>query len=249
MTLTPLVAALLEHVAQAVLISDAHGRVRGANAALLELVGKSNDDLVGSPTSAVISAAGIRSPGGAYIPVAVHRSNVAGPDGQLQAVVLSVTAVGESGDVKRALLDPRVRLRTLFPRRIFLIHDLQGIVRDVNDFGCRRLGYTRNELMVASVDAIDVDGVAAQWRLLQPGTSVISRGRLHRKDGSTVPVELTLTRRSGARRRSSCGRRVTSRTRSTTWPSSGALSRASSARRRMSGRVCRESCTTHWANC
>jgi PAS domain S-box-containing protein len=80
------------------------------------------------------------------------------------------------------------------PDGIF-VADLEGRYTEVNDAGCRLLGWTRDEIVGKRItDFIPTDDVDRLWtvhqQLLQ-GRREMSDWRLRRKDGSYVPVEVS----------------------------------------------------------
>ena len=75
------------------------------------------------------------------------------------------------------------------------VADLSGRYTDVNDAGCRLLGYSREEIVGKTiVDLIPPSDVERLWQargqLLEGGTQV-AEWTLRRKDGSYVPVEIS----------------------------------------------------------
>jgi PAS domain S-box-containing protein len=81
------------------------------------------------------------------------------------------------------------------PDAVF-VHDHQGQFRRVNEEACRSLGYSRDELLEASVADITVnfDLPTAQlaWLGILPGTRLVQHAHQRRKDGSLFPVDVHL---------------------------------------------------------
>lgn len=77
------------------------------------------------------------------------------------------------------------------------LHEIDGRILDVNRRMCTTLGYSREELLARSVLDIDVtatrDGTAKAATQLVPGVPVVAERVLRRKDGSTFPIELSLS--------------------------------------------------------
>ena len=100
---------------------------------------------------------------------------------------------------RAAVLVEQSRMRTrdlveLAPDGIF-VADLEGRYTDVNDAGCRLLGYERADLIGKSIaDLLPPDQIDRLWRskgeLLEGGPSV-AEWSLRRRDGSFVPVEVS----------------------------------------------------------
>lgn len=71
-----------------------------------------------------------------------------------------------------------------------------GYFRDINETSCRRLGYTREELLSLRVSDIDTSVSQATWpdlvRDLRQRRFLLTEGCQRRKDGSTYPVELSI---------------------------------------------------------
>ncbi|MHB8875682.1 MAG: PAS domain-containing sensor histidine kinase [Myxococcaceae bacterium] len=86
------------------------------------------------------------------------------------------------------------------PVEVFIVDPADGQVLDVNEAACRTLGYSRQELL--SFKASDIETVvpvhgAAQWaahveEIRRSGRHLILEGRHRRKDGSELPVVLSL---------------------------------------------------------
>ncbi len=97
------------------------------------------------------------------------------------------------------LIASEERYRTLVEHvsdAIFL-HDAEGHLLDANQSACASLGYTRHELLGMTVQEIDRELQKAEspptWLTLAPGPSHIVHGRHWRRDGSSFPVEVSLS--------------------------------------------------------
>lgn len=79
----------------------------------------------------------------------------------------------------------------------FFVHDVTGRFLDVNARSCTDLGYTRDELLQMSINDIscgaDPAANAARWRDVPAGLAMHFQEMAVRKDGSTFPVEISLT--------------------------------------------------------
>jgi PAS domain S-box-containing protein len=89
------------------------------------------------------------------------------------------------------------RLVELAPDAVFL-HGLDGRFRYVNDAACAVLGYSRDELLgMCPWDFVvndSRDHILALWRGMAPGVPVMVEGLFRRKDGTTLPAEVRLSR-------------------------------------------------------
>lgn len=79
----------------------------------------------------------------------------------------------------------------------FFVHDITGRFVDVNARSCADLGYSRAELLGMTID--DISGGATpddngrRWREAPVGMAMHFEEKAVRKDGSTFPVEISLT--------------------------------------------------------
>jgi|GEM_PF-1668778 len=76
------------------------------------------------------------------------------------------------------------------------IHDESGRIIEVNRKACRNLGYSREELLSLSIADIDPEAIQTEkhklWSEILAGKQELFESRHQRKDGSAIPVEVTL---------------------------------------------------------
>jgi PAS domain S-box-containing protein len=100
---------------------------------------------------------------------------------------------------EQLLRDDAALLRSLLDRAAdaLCLHEIDGRIVDVNRRMCATLGYTREELLELSVTDVDVHATKEEMakfaRRAVPAVPVIAERVLRRKDGSTIPVELSLS--------------------------------------------------------
>ncbi|MDP2339835.1 MAG: PAS domain S-box protein [Deltaproteobacteria bacterium] len=93
--------------------------------------------------------------------------------------------------------EAKARLAALFEQASdgIFVADLDGRYTDVNDAGCRMLGYSRDELLgLTIVDLLPPEDVDRLWRVReQPlaGAVELSEWRLRKKDGEYLSVEVS----------------------------------------------------------
>jgi PAS domain S-box-containing protein len=111
-------------------------------------------------------------------------------------VLLIITAL-PLDQTHEELEETRMRVQNLFelaPDGVF-VAGREGRYTDVNDAGCRLLGYSRDELIgKTNTDLMppeDLPRLAHAKSLLLRGEKDVGEWRLRRKDGSYVPVEVS----------------------------------------------------------
>lgn len=79
----------------------------------------------------------------------------------------------------------------------FYIHDLNGRILDVNQKSCQYLGYPREELLQLTlpdiVVNINLDAFKITWAQIKPGEIFHKQSEHRRKDGTTFPVDVSLS--------------------------------------------------------
>jgi PAS domain S-box-containing protein len=114
----------------------------------------------------------------------------------LSLILLGVTAL-QLDRAHEEVQASRTHTRNLVeqaPDGIF-VADLDGRYTDVNEAGCRMLGYTREEIVGKTIiDLIPADDIERLWQskeVLLEGPIHVAEWSLRRKDGRYVPVEVS----------------------------------------------------------
>jgi PAS domain S-box-containing protein len=121
-------------------------------------------------------------------------------DGELDLFVGFQDDVTDRKQYEQQLQSHSARLEALFEHSpdMFAVHDIDGVIRDVNQRLCDELGFTEAELLGRKVWDIDPtadpDRASSFWDTLPPNTPHRFEGELERKDGSTFPIEVHLIR-------------------------------------------------------
>ena len=121
-------------------------------------------------------------------------------DGEIDLFVGFQDDITERKQYEEQLQSHSARLEALFEHSpdMFAVHDIDGVIRDVNQRMCDELGYTESELLGRKVWDIDPtadpDRASSFWETLPPNTPHRFEGELERKDGSTFPIEVHLIR-------------------------------------------------------
>ncbi len=135
---------------------------------------------------------------GAAIPVSDTHFMIRDPDtGTLLGMGTVTRDISDVREAREQADAANQRLRALFenaPDGIF-IADQDGRYTDVNAAACRIVGYSRNELLEMSMTDVirpeDVARLDADKQRLLAGETVMGDWWVRRKDGSTVPVEVS----------------------------------------------------------
>jgi PAS domain S-box-containing protein len=119
-----------------------------------------------------------------------------GADGGYYGRVWYFRDVSERRRAERALRESETRLRSLFAGidDALFVHDTEGRIIDCNEAACRRLGYSREELLAMRTSDVDAPEFAAGFRgrlerQLQSGR-VTFEGLHVTKEGRRVPVDI-----------------------------------------------------------
>lgn len=79
----------------------------------------------------------------------------------------------------------------------FFVHDAQGRFLDINEQSSIDLGYSREELLAMTINDISIGATPAEnavkWGNAEPGMAMTFREIAVRRDGSSYPVEISVT--------------------------------------------------------
>jgi PAS domain S-box-containing protein len=113
-----------------------------------------------------------------------------------QLAISSAKGPPERVTLQRAYDNSEIMCRQLFDGIAdgLVVHTRDGHIIDVNLVTCRRLHYSREELLSLSVGEIEVgitpDDLNRIWDAAYNGADLTIEGRNRRRDGSTFPVEV-----------------------------------------------------------
>jgi PAS domain S-box-containing protein len=118
-------------------------------------------------------------------------------DPAVRGIVINSRDVSERAGAEEALRESEARLRSLFAGidDAIFVHDEAGFILDCNESACRRLGYSRDEMLQMRTSAIDApefaEGYGSRLR------AQLERGRFScegvhlAKDGRRIPVDVS----------------------------------------------------------
>jgi two-component system, sporulation sensor kinase E len=105
-------------------------------------------------------------------------------------------------EVKGKAADGEERYRCLFEQAtdLIVIHDLDGVIVNVNDSLCSRVGYTKEELLSMNfselIDPEQLKVIPLRMKELRDGKRIFSERRYKCKDGSIVEIEANVKKMS-----------------------------------------------------
>jgi len=123
-------------------------------------------------------------------------------DGRVMRIIGVSRDITDRKQRERELTHQRKRLQALFDEAPdgVIVHDSDGQILDVNETMCNQLGYTREELLSMDVFALDIkldeEAIKTEWQSMDIGSMhrLEVEGRHRRKDGSTFPVEVWVSK-------------------------------------------------------
>jgi len=122
---------------------------------------------------------------------------------EVVGITVFIRDITERKHFEEAIQKSEEQYRTLVEQAsdgIFL-SDAKGQYIEVNSAGCRLLGYTREEILLKTLQELTHNTKDTPIKLdeLRAGKSMLSEREMIRKDGSLVPVEISAKQISGGR--------------------------------------------------
>lgn len=121
-------------------------------------------------------------------------------DGNVRKIIGVCHEQTELCSQRRQLEKSTERLQVLFDEApdAMVIHDGEGNILDTNKRNVENLGYSRDELTSMNVTdyevGVDIEEARALWNEMDVGETVRIEGEHERKDGTTYPVEVWLSK-------------------------------------------------------
>lgn len=175
-----------------------------------ELIGKQVTDLYVNPNDREILLEEIEKKGyvrdyellllkqdGTETPVSVSAGFITRPDGTPAGIRGSLRDITDRKRAEEALRESEEKFRELFNNATdaIVIHDIDGRFLEVNDIICKRLGYSRKELMVMTPSDIDApeyaNGVPELINRVQKNNFLTFETVHLTKNGRRIPVEVS----------------------------------------------------------
>ncbi len=215
----------LHSIGDAVIVTDTTGAIVRINPIAQRLTGWTAEDALGTPLNDVLIIFNARTKQSVESPVnrvletgeIVGMSNhsmiiardgkeyqiadsaapIKNAEGEITGVVMVFRDVSEEYRIREALKESEYRFRTFYDQAqdAFFLCNPDGEFFDVNKAACKKLGYSRDELLSMGVLSIDqnVTGtseIALLVEAVKKGKAFTHETVLKRKDGSTFPVEI-----------------------------------------------------------
>ncbi len=207
--------ALVEHSTDAIILTASDGTITYASPSTDRVTGYAAEELVGMNSFALVHPDDLEQAHQRIIDLLEYAEGFVTVEYRLRHK--DGTWHWIEGTVTNLLFDPAVRAfmfnfrditerkrakeryRTLFERASdgIFVTDLQGRFVEVNPAGCTLSGYNRDELLTRSIEDLvsgeDRTAVRAGVERLHAGETFRTRWRIQCKNGSLLPIELSMT--------------------------------------------------------
>ena len=213
---------MIDHATDAILVHDFYGNILVANQQQALLMGYSKEEILSMNITELFHDSCGRENGkncleklSAGEPVIFERV-ITGKNGNKNIIEVRLTKtvfnghpavvsisrdITERKKVEQALCESEQNLRELIEQAVdgIIVCDLDGNIMLVNDRKCHLLGYSKEEFLSHNMtyffdDIIRENHVERYWKKMQPGDMFTFAREEVRKDSSTFPAEIKLTK-------------------------------------------------------
>ena len=210
--------SIVENITDAIFIHDLNGTITDLNENAIKMLGYSREELIGRNVKSLLPAenakpfskrreyllenksilfesAHIRKDGSVIpIEVSIKVVSLEGA-GILQAFTRDIT---DRRLAKNALLESEKQYRTIVENLndALYLHDSEGKIIDVNENAVKMLGYSREEFLRINLNSLMPEEqkilFPKRQQFLRKNDSIVFEGAHIRKDGSLLPVEVSV---------------------------------------------------------
>jgi PAS domain S-box-containing protein len=214
--------SVFEGIGEGLLITDLDDRIQYANERMTQIYGFSREQMVGRLAYEVFlprdewpvlqgrnerRVAGhcdyevqMCRNTGERVWVLIHATPLRDASGEVVGTIGVQLDVTGRKQAEIALGNSEKQWRDVFEHAVdgLVVNDFQGNLLEVNAQFCDSLGYSREELLLMNVRDVELNfeggSVAPKWESLRAGGRATVEGRLRRRDGTTLPVEVRIGR-------------------------------------------------------
>jgi PAS domain S-box-containing protein len=214
-------ASIIESSSDSIISKDLNGTITSWNNGAALIYGYSPAEAVGKPISIIIpperraefvdilerirrgekidhyETTRLRKDG-TRIDVSITVSPVRNKKGEVIGASSITRDITERKRANQVLFESEARYHSIMDQAAesIIMHDETGRITDANRKACESLGYSREELLSKSIEDIDPEAVRAEkdklWTAVLAGEIFTFESNQMRKDGSLIPVEVTL---------------------------------------------------------
>ncbi len=215
--------SVFEGMGEGLLITDLDDRIQYANGRMTQMCGFEREEMIGRLAYEVFlprdewptlrgrnarRAAGhsdvyemeLRRADGERVWVLIHATPLRDASGEVVGTIGAQLDITRRKQAEIALQNSEKQLRGVFEHAVdgLAVHDFEGNLLEVNAQFCDSLGYSRSEMVSMNVRDFELNfeggSVAPKWESLREGGRATVEGRLKKRDGTMLSVEVRIGR-------------------------------------------------------